>query len=167
MERSQILLATLFAGVFGFSASLKADPAQAEDVAYRMATTYIAKSFQMAPTDHSGVLGSGQAIRFIIPVTKGLDYVFLAGTDDFAKDVDIYVYDEVGGLILDDRRSSKLAGVQFRSAYNGTAVVYLHMARADGLASYCVLVGRRGAAAAKEGAPVPDEALPPGAVQKP
>jgi hypothetical protein len=167
MKSARLLLVTLLGGLFGFSATLKADPAQAEDVAYRMATTYIAKSFQMAPTDHSGVLGSGQAIRFIIPVTKGLDYVFLAGADDFAKDVDIYVYDEVGGLILDDRRSSKLAGVQFRSAYNGTAVVYLHMARADGLASYCVLVGRRGAAAAKEGAPVPEEGLPPGAVQKP
>jgi hypothetical protein len=71
------------------------------------------------------------------------------GTDELARDVDIYVYDEVGQLILDDRRSSKIAGVQFRSSYNGTAVVYLHMARANGLASYTVLVGRRGVA--KEG----------------
>jgi hypothetical protein len=124
--------------------SLHADPAQAEDVAYRMAKDYIAKSFQMAPTDNTGILGSGQAIRFLIPVNRGVDYVFLAGTDSFALDADIYVYDEVGQLILDDRRSSKLAGVQFRSSYNGTAVVYLHMARANGLASYCVLVGRRG-----------------------
>jgi hypothetical protein len=31
----------------------------------------------MAPTDNSGVMGGGQAIRFLIPVTKGLDYVFL------------------------------------------------------------------------------------------
>ena len=124
--------------------SLRADPAQAEDVAYRMAKDYIAKSFQMAPTDNTGILGSGQAIRFLIPVNRGVDYVFLAGTDSFALDADIYVYDEVGQLILDDRRGSKLAGVQFRSSYNGTAVVYLHMARANGLASYCVLVGRRG-----------------------
>lgn len=124
--------------------SLHADPAQAEDVAYRMAKDYIAKSFQMAPTDNTGILGSGQAIRFLIPVSRGVDYVFLAGTDGFALDADIYVYDEVGQLILDDRRGSKLAGVQFRSSYNGTAVVYLHMARANGLASYCVLVGRRG-----------------------
>lgn len=167
MKRTRFLSVLFLGGILAAPSALKADPAQAEDVAYRMAGNYIAKSFQMAPTDHSGVLGSGQAIRFIIPVTKGLDYVFLVGADDFAKDVDIYVYDEVGGLILDDRRSAKLAGVQFRSSYNGTAVVYLHMARADGLASYCVLVGRRGAGASKEGAPTPDEALPPGAVQKP
>ncbi len=150
--------------------SLRADPAAAEDVAYRMAKTYTDKSFQMAPTDHTGVLGSGQAIRFIVPVTKGLDYTFLVGTDAFARDVDIYVYDEVGGLILDDRRSSKLAGVQFRSSYNGTAVVYLHMARANGLASYCVLVGRRGAAAKDPVTPtttIEDEsATVPGAVEK-
>lgn len=131
--------------------ALKADPREAEDVAYRMATSYVAKGFSMAPTDHSGVLGGGQAVRFLIPVTKGLDYVFLAGADRSALDVDVYVYDEVGNLILDDRRSSKLAGVQFRASYNGTAMVYLHMARADGLASYYVLVGRRGVA--KDGAP--------------
>jgi hypothetical protein len=125
---------------------LKADPREAEDVAYRMATTYVAKGFSMAPTDHSGVLGGGQAIRFLIPVTKGLDYVFLAGADQSAQDVDVYVYDEVGNLILDDRRSTRLAGVQFRASYNGTAMVYLNMARANGLASYYVLVGRRGAA---------------------
>lgn len=151
-----LVVGTLFAG-FG---ELRADPAAAEDVAYRMAGSYIAKSFQMAPTDNTGVLGAGQAIRFIIPVTKGLDYVFLAGTDAFARDTDIYVYDEVGQLILDDRRSSKMAGVQFRSSYNGTAIVYLHMARADGLASYCVLVGRRGVA--KDPGVIPGENnLPP------
>ncbi len=125
--------------------ALKADPREAEDVAYRMATSYVAKGFSMAPTDNSGVLGGGQALRFLIPVTKGLDYVFLCGADQSALDVDVYVYDEVGNLILDDRRGTKLAGVQFRAAYNGTALVYLHMARANGLASYYVLVGRRGA----------------------
>ena len=143
--------------------ALRADPREAEDVAYRMATSYVAKGFSMAPTDHSGVLGGGQAIRFLIPVTKGLDYVFLAGADQHALDVDVYVYDEVGNLILDDRRGTKLAGVQFRASYNGTAMVYLHMARADGLASYYVLVGRRGAA--KAGAPtsVSDGVTPVGA----
>ena len=124
---------------------LKADPREAEDVAYRMATSYVAKGFSMAPTDNSGVLGGGQALRFLIPVTKGLDYVFLCGADQSALDVDVYVYDEVGNLILDARRGTKLAGVQFRASYNGTAMVYLHMARANGLASYYVLVGRRGA----------------------
>jgi hypothetical protein len=149
---------------------LQADPREAEDVAYRMATSYVAKGFSMAPTDNSGVLGGGQALRFLIPVTKGLDYVFLCGADQSALDVDVYVYDEVGNLILDDRRSTKLAGVQFRAAYNGTAMVYLHMARADGLASYYVLVGRRGAAKAgnpigvTDGAgfnPAPDAAVAP------
>src|SRR5215207_5498385 len=130
---------------------LQADPREAEDVAYRMATSYVAKGFSMAPTDNSGVLGGGQALRFLIPVTKGLDYVFLCGADQSALDVDVYVYDEVGNLILDDRRSTRLAGIQFRASYNGTAMVYLNMARADGLASYYVLVGRRGAA--KSGGP--------------
>jgi hypothetical protein len=137
--------------LLAFTTPLKADPREAEDVAYRMSTSYMAKGFSMAPTDNSGILGGGQAVRFLIPVTKGLDYVFLCGADQSALDIDVYVYDEVGNLILDDRRSKQLAGVQFRASYNGTALVYLHMARANGLASYYVLVGRRGAA--KTGGP--------------
>jgi hypothetical protein len=93
---------TVGALLLASTAALKADPREAEDVAYRMATSYVAKGFSMAPTDNSGVLGGGQALRFLIPVTKGLDYVFLCG--------------------------------------------------ADGLASYYVLVGRRGAA--KAGNPI-------------
>ena len=50
-----------------------ADPAEAEDTAYRMARKYTEKSFAMAPTDHSGVCGGGTAIEFLIPVNKGLD----------------------------------------------------------------------------------------------
>ena len=130
-----------------------ADPVEAEDVAYRMAKTYTDRSFAMAPTDNSGLLGAGGVVQFFVPVNKGLDYVFLAGTDAMARDVDIYVYDEVGGLILDDRRRQKNAGVQFRSSYNGTAIVYLHMANAEGLASWCVLVGRRGVVKSAAGTP--------------
>lgn len=160
-------LITAAALLAAFTGNSKADPREAEDVAYRMAQSYIAKSFSMAPTDNSGVIGAGQAIRFLIPVTKGLDYVFLCAGDQSALDLDVYVYDEVGNLILDDRRASRYAGVQFRAGYNGTAVVYLHMARANGLAAYYVLVGRRGVT--KDAAPAsvapPNVAVPEGAVQ--
>lgn len=138
-----------------------ADPAEAEDVAYRMAKTYIDRSFVIAPTDNFGLIGEGGVIQFFVPVNRGLDYVFLAGTDGMARDVDIYVYDEVGNLILDDRRRQKNAGVQFRSSYNGTAIVYLHMAGAEGIASWCVLVGRRGAEKASLQAGLPGAGAPP------
>jgi len=68
----------------------------------------------------------------------------VASTDKAAIDVDLYVYDDVGSLILDDRRVGRLSGVQFRSSYNGTTKVYVHMNRAIGMASWYVLVGRRG-----------------------
>jgi hypothetical protein len=80
----------------------------------------------------------------LIPVSKGLDYVILVGADPAALDLDLYVYDEVGSLILDDRRPDRRAGVKFRSSYSGTVEAYVHIARAIGLASYAVLVGRRG-----------------------
>ena len=153
VPQSLKLVGALCAALLLAAKPVMADPVEAEDIAYRMAKTYTDKSFAMAPTDNSGLLGAGGVVQFFVPVNKGLDYVFLAGTDGMAKDVDIYVYDEVGGLILDDRRRVKNAGVQFRSSYNGTAIVYLHMANAEGLASWCVLVGRRGVVKSSPGTP--------------
>jgi hypothetical protein len=121
-----------------------ADPSKAEDEAYKMAVRYTQLGFAMSPTNHTGLGGTGHTVRFLIPVSKGLDYLFLVGGDLAAQNIDIYVYDEVGSLILDDRRPDRRAGVKFRSSYNGTTQVYVHMARADGLAAYSVLVGRRG-----------------------
>jgi len=169
MKNSLPKVAGLAAAVFASGLlPASADPVEAEDVAYRMAKTYTDKSFAMAPTDNSGLLGAGGVVQFLVPVNKGLDYVFLAGTDAMAKDLDIYVYDEVGGLILDDRRRLQTAGVQFRSSYNGTAIVYLHMARAEGLASWCVLVGRRGVVKAAPGVPqTQSPATDPSAVAPP
>lgn len=135
----------VFGALFFCSAGISsADPYEAEEDAYSMSVYYTQRGFAMAPTNTSGVGTSGTMIRFIVPVSKGLDYVFLAGIDKAVRDIDIYVYDEVGSLILDDRRPARRAGVKFRSAYNGTVQVYLHMRSADGLGAYSVLVGRRG-----------------------
>ena len=149
-----------------------ADPSSAEEDAYGMSVHYTQRGFAMAPTNTNGVGASGTMIRFIVPVSKGLDYVFLAGIDLAVQDIDIYVYDEVGGLILDDRRPARRAGVKFRSAYNGTVQVYLHLRSAQGLGAYSVLVGRRGAVRESytptnpdgslvEGGSVPPETIPP------
>ena len=121
-----------------------ADPAKAEDDAYHMAVHYTSVGFYMSPTNTSGIAGTGFTVKVMIPVSKGLDYVILIGRDAFARDIDLYVYDEVGQLILDDRRATSRAGVKFRSSYNGTVQAIVHIARAQGLASYAVLVGRRG-----------------------
>lgn len=155
------LAAACLAGSFQ---TAKADPAQAEDDAYRMAVVYTARGFAMSPTNHNGVGGSGYTVRFLIPVSRGLDYVFLVGRDRFALDIDVYVYDEVGNLILDDRRpparGGSRAGVQFRSSYNGTVQVYVHLARAEGMGSYAVLVGRRGVGDSKAGPAAINEPVP-------
>jgi hypothetical protein len=126
------------------AASAFADPAKAEDDAYSMAVHYTARGFYMSPTNTSGIATAGYTVKVLIPVSKGLDYVILIGRDAFARDVDLYVYDEVGGLILDDRRVDSRAGVKFRSSYNGTVQAVVHIARASGVCAYAVLVGRRG-----------------------
>lgn len=119
------------------------DPVKAGDDAYSMGVYYSARGFNMLPAI-DGVDGGGTKIEFLIPVTQGIDYVFLAGRDAYIRDLDLYVYDEGNALLIKDRRSDARAGTRFRASYTGTVKVILHIARADGLGAWSVIVGRRG-----------------------
>ncbi len=150
--------------LLAFAPLVHADPAKAEDACYEMAVHYTQAGFAMAPTNTSGVGTAGFVVKVMVPVTKGLDYLILVAGDRFAVDLDVYVYDEDGQLILDDRRRTRRqvrerlregrrgavepagdeSGVKFRASYTGTVEVFVHIAVAQGLASYAVLVGRRG-----------------------
>ena len=150
--------------ILAFAPLVHADPAKAEDACYEMAVHYTQAGFAMSPTNTSGVGTAGFVVKVMIPVTKGLDYLILVGGDRFAIDLDLYVYDEDGQLILDDRRPPRRSvrerlrrgrrgavepagdesGVKFRASYTGTVEAFVHIAQAQGLASYAVLVGRRG-----------------------
>ena len=141
--KSTLLLLT--AALVAAPHCLRADPATADDDCYKMAIHYTQTGFAMTPTNYTSTGGSGHTVKYNIPVSRGLDYVFLVGRDSHASDIDIYVYSEVGNLILKDTRPDSRAGVKFRSDYNGTVIVYVHLARARGLASFSVMVGRRGA----------------------
>ena len=125
--------------------SLRADPASADDDCYKMAVHYTQTGYAMTPTNYTSTGGSGLTVKYNIPVSRGLDYVFLVGRDSYVRDIDLYVYSEVGNLIIKDTRPDSRAGVKFRADYNGTVIVYVHLARATGLASFSVMVGRRGA----------------------
>jgi hypothetical protein len=148
----------LFAGaLLALSASsvCAQSPAKAEDDAYRMAIKQSQRGYTMYPAT-SGIAQSGERVRFLLPVTKGVDYVFLIGVDNFVADVDVYVFDEDKGLILSDRRSDRRAGVRFRASYTGTVEIYVHMVRANGLGSWAVLVGTRGGAGTERINPTPE-----------
>src|SRR5438445_2721051 len=93
--------------ILAFAPLVHADPAKAEDVCYNMAVHYTQTGFAMSPTNTSGVGTAGFVVKVMIPVTKGLDYLILVGGDRFAVDLDLYVYDEDGQLILDDRRPAR------------------------------------------------------------
>ena len=135
------------------STSFAQDPSKATDDAYSMGVYYSARGYNVLPSI-DGVDGSGSKISFLIPVSKGIDYVFLAGRDAYMRDLDIYVYDEANALLVKDRRSTSRAGVSFRSSFTGTVKVILHVARANGLGAWSVIVGRRG------GGTAPNEVRP-------
>ena len=142
MKSTSLLLAAALLGAPPF---LRADPTTADDDCYKLADHYTRLGFAMTPSNYTSTGGSGHTVKYNIPISRGLDYVFLVGADLSARDIDIYVYSEVGNLILKDVRPDRHAGVKFRADYNGTVIAYVHLARASGLASFSVMVGRRGA----------------------
>ena len=164
MKLQILLISGGCVAILAFAPLVHADPAKAEDACYNMAVRYTQRGFAMSPTNTSGVGTAGFVVKVMIPVTKGLDYLILVGGDSSAVDLDLYVYDEDGQLILDDRRAPRRAvreriregrragvepggdesGVKFRASYTGTVEAFVHIAAARGLASYAVLVGRRG-----------------------
>lgn len=140
------LIATVAA--FAMPNVATATPYNAEDDAWQMTPYHPGYNFRPI---RSGNATAGQVILFEVQVSKGVDYVFLAGRDSDIQDLDIVVYDEVGTLLSDDRRTYSRAAVRFRTNYTGIANVYVVVKRAKYLGSYAVIAGVRG----EEGRPSP------------
>jgi hypothetical protein len=123
-----------------------ADPAEAADRAYLMASKYSNMGFYMTPSKE-GHGGLGVTYEFEVPVNRGLDYVFIIAGDQYCQELEIWVEAEETGntLVKDTRRAPNgLAGVRWRSDYNGTVDVVVHFARVTDRCGWCALVGRRG-----------------------
>lgn len=132
--------------LLSLAASSFADPEDAEETAYQIAAKYRDRGFYILPVQ-AKMLGRGQTYELTIPVVRGMDYLIIVAGDAAAKDLDCYVYSEVGSLVIDDRRSYKNGLVQFRAQYTGDVKAYVFMAQTDvskGLAHWAAFVGRRG-----------------------
>lgn len=136
------------AGVFALLAqtnSLQASPAEASDKAFEMAAKYTGMGFYLAPSKE-GHAGYATTLEFTVPVNRGLDYVFILAGDRYALDVDVWIESETGNSIVKDTRKvdNGLAGVRWRSDYNGTVTVVVHFAKVSSRCGWSALVGRRG-----------------------
>lgn len=145
---SRNLLGTLgaVAGLLAISAtSVKADIPEAADKAFEMAEKYAGMGYYMAPSKE-GKAGHGVTLEFEIPVNRGLDYVFILAGDKYARDVNLYIESENGNTIVKDTRpvTNGLAGVRWRSDYNGVVNVVIHFARATDRCGWAAVAGRRG-----------------------
>ena len=121
-----------------------ADVRVARDRSYEIAQSSRKRGYFMTPTGIQGHIGQGEYYQVNLEVKKGLDYCILVGGDANAKDVDLYVFDELDNVWKHDERDDKDAGVEHSANYTGILKVYVHMKRANGLASFSVLAGRRG-----------------------
>lgn len=147
----KILIASLSVAFSCLSASAQ-DVTLAEDDAYSMALYYSARGYNPFPVTN-GVDGSGAKKEFTLTVQKGIDYVFLAGRDKYIQDLDLYVYDEAGALIMKDRRRTSRAGVRFRAQFDGNVRVIMHIARSNGLGAWSMLLCSRGGGERKDPKP--------------
>lgn len=137
----------------------RADNAEAADRAFEMASKYAAMGYYLAPSKE-GKAGFGVTLEFEVPVNRGLDYVFVVAGDKYCQDVDVWIEAEETGntLVKDTRRiNNALAGVRWRSDYNGVVTVVVSFARVTSRCSWAAVVGRRGTANNPE-----DNAILPG-----
>jgi len=151
------------AGFLVLSPSVRADNAEAADRAFEMAEKYAGMGFYMAPSKE-GKAGLGVTLEFEVPVNRGLDYVFVVAGDKYCQDIDVWIEAEETGntLVKDTRRiNNALAGVRWRSDYNGVVNVVVSFPRATSRCSWAAVVGRRGTANNPEdGAVVPGRSTP-------
>ena len=146
-------ITTLVAGGTLFFAGLTAASAQstaeASDRAFEMGMKYAAQGFYLAPS-HEGKAGFATTMEFLVPVQRGLDYVFILAGDKFCLDVDVWVEDGGQGgsgntIVRDSRKvDNGLCGVRWRSQFNGSVLVVVHFARVTSRCGWAALVGRRG-----------------------
>ena len=128
---------------------VRADVTEAADKAYTMAMKYSGKGFYMTPSKE-GHAGLGMTIEFEVPVNRGLDYVFIVGGDRFCEGIEVWIEaEETGNTLVKDTRKARngMAGVRWRSDYNGSVNVVVNFARVTSRCGWCALVGRRGTAA--------------------
>jgi hypothetical protein len=146
-----ITMALAAGSLFALAAQqAKADPAEASDRAYQMAMKYSGMGYYMTPSKE-GHAGFGVTLEFELPVNRGLDYVFILAGDHYVEDVEVWIEaEETGNTIVKDTRRVRngLAGVRWRSDYNGTVNVVVNFARVTSRCGWSALVGRRGTVAA-------------------
>ena len=150
-KRALALIVVSFALTLVGTRNLSASPAEAADRAFEMAMKYSGMGYYIAPSKE-GHAGFATTLEFTVPVNRGLDYVFILAGDRYALDVDVWIESETGNDIVKDTRKidNGLAGVRWRSDYNGSVTVVVNFAKVTSRCGWAALVGRRGTVIAPE-----------------
>lgn len=145
MKRSLFYVVTSVIALIAPHLAKAQDAGQAEDRAYQMAAKYSAMAYYITPSKE-GHAGYGTTLEFTVNVSEGLDYIFIIAGDRYCNDVNMWIESEVGTTLVKDTRKmdNGLAGVRWRSDYNGSATVIVHFVSVSSLCDWAALMGRRG-----------------------
>ena len=92
--------------------------------------TILVKGFSGFAREDSGVLRPGQFYRYPVTLYRGRRYALFAAGDNNINDLDVYLYDEDGDLVVSDDARDNMPGVFFAPAYSG--LYYLVVLNYDG-----------------------------------
>ena len=85
------------------------------------------------------LLRAGQRVEETFELRQGQQYVFLAGGDDDANDVDLYLYDASGNLVVKDSHRDRSALMQFRAPRTARYRVVLSVDKSGPRGAFCAM----------------------------
>jgi len=108
-----------------------ADPVDAQACAAIMAVGGATLGYRLRASDTDRLL-EGQTMTYEFVLVGGVSYVFMACGDDATRDLDIYVYDEDGYLVSQDRERDATPVVEITPRWTGSYRVRVAMYDAVG-----------------------------------
>ena len=131
----------------------RADAVDPGDRAFRLASRFSEIGYYVTPfQDCRGELD--KQCELTVPVSSGLEYVFVVAGSHNCADFDVWVEaEETGNAFASDShyRHAGLGGVRWRAEHDGEVNLVVHFAKISGRCGWNAILGRRGPPSAEFG----------------
>jgi len=138
---TKLLIAILMLAMVGILLISAAVASEADATACldQLVNNASAQGYRLRNTD-TEQLAPNEAHGYTAVFTKGREYLVFACGDAAARDLDIYLYDEGGDLVFQDRMSDAQPIVTVTPEWTGSYTVVVKLYDAEGPASYAMAV---------------------------
>ena len=108
---------------------------EAKRAASKIYYQLLSLGFNVRDSYSSGTLDDGESTTFSRTFYSGNDYALVVGGCNYARDIDVYIYDRYWNLIDKDTDTEQVAVATFTAWYTGTYYIKIRMydATSDGV----------------------------------